>query len=508
MLTATTSSHFEPTPNRVVPLDEHYGYDGLYQVKTFRQGWLNESRTAIGGQPMQAEQFAYDPVGNWEQVLQGESFVPVISGQTRIHNQDNQIVQINGSSANLAYDKAGNMTQTPVLWYGTNAGSSSPLTLLWDAWNRLAGHSGEPRYSYDALFRRITKTAGGVTRHTYYSDRWKALEERANPGTLTLSRRWFWGARPGHRDELVFRERDINGDWTLEERLYCLMDYFSPAAIVNLSGAVLERYTFSAFGKRRVLSADYAARTNCDYDWEFGFQGQFLDLETWNGTGEQTGLYNYGYRYYVPALGRWPCRDPIGELGGVNLNSLRTNCAINVVDHLGLLDLGGVSAIMQAMMEVMSGDSIVTGPLPNCMGHACTGLDTVDVQPKPGSSMKDALADFGIECNPKRIENVNDCECPEGQTKIIYTVWHNHDGQEKKNGLTDPITWGMNLETGVGADFHFYRQAPRNDEFTAIPGRQPRPYKHDTWSEDDVNRQIRFSGKLEETYCCCQYLDQ
>ena len=136
----------------------------------------------------------------------------------------------------------------------------------------------------------------------------------------------------------MFRDRDTNGDGTLNERLYCLMDYFSPAAIVNLSGTVLERYTFSAFGKRRIMTADYGARTNSLCDWEFGFQGQFLDLETWNGSGEQTGLYNYGYRYYVPALGRWPSRDPIGELGGVNLNALTSNDALNTVDLLGLAD--------------------------------------------------------------------------------------------------------------------------------------------------------------------------
>jgi len=30
---------------------------------------------------------------------------------------------------------------------------------------------------------------------------------------------------------------------------------------------------------------------------------------------DETGLYYYGYRYYKPQLGRWPSRDPIGEVG-------------------------------------------------------------------------------------------------------------------------------------------------------------------------------------------------
>ena len=31
---------------------------------------------------------------------------------------------------------------------------------------------------------------------------------------------------------------------------------------------------------------------------------------------EYTGLYYYGYRYYDATTGRWPSRDPIGDVGG------------------------------------------------------------------------------------------------------------------------------------------------------------------------------------------------
>jgi len=316
--------------------DLAWNYDGLSQVTHAKRGALNINRTAIGGVPAQTEGFGYDETGNWLNYRMETDGVGTLE-QTRKNDRDNRMTQVNGSSAGITYDQAGNMTQGPLNDSGPHH------KLKWDAWNRLV----EVRTTadvvvmtcgYDALFRRITKTAGGVTRHSYYSDRWKALEERVDPGTgtQTLSRRWFWGARPGHRDELVFRDRDTNGDGTLDERLYCLMDYFSPAAIVNLSGTVLERYTFSAFGKRRIMTEDYAARATSLYDWEFGFQGQFLDLETWNGTGEQTGIYNYGYRYYAPALGRWPSRDPIEERGGVNLYMMVLNTPVNFVDWLGL----------------------------------------------------------------------------------------------------------------------------------------------------------------------------
>lgn len=44
----------------------------------------------------------------------------------------------------------------------------------------------------------------------------------------------------------------------------------------------------------------------------------------------------YGYRYYDPVTGRWPSRDPIGELGGFNLYGFLGNVGVNGWDRLGL----------------------------------------------------------------------------------------------------------------------------------------------------------------------------
>jgi hypothetical protein len=46
----------------------------------------------------------------------------------------------------------------------------------------------------------------------------------------------------------------------------------------------------------------------------------------------------YGYRYYDPATGRWPSRDPIEERGGINLYGFVGNSPLNRWDYLGLED--------------------------------------------------------------------------------------------------------------------------------------------------------------------------
>ena len=43
--------------------DQHFGYDGLYQVTERQRGLLNTNASAIGGIPAQQEDFSYDETG-------------------------------------------------------------------------------------------------------------------------------------------------------------------------------------------------------------------------------------------------------------------------------------------------------------------------------------------------------------------------------------------------------------------------------------------------------------
>jgi RHS repeat-associated protein len=310
--------------------DEAYAYDGLYQVVSDAVGTLNTNRTAIGGVLNEDETFTYDPVGNWLAYRKDANGSTVLD-QTRSNNQDNQLTQIDGSSQDIEYDRAGNAIK---IRPGAGGDWNKHFSLVWDAWNRLVEVKDEngvtvQKNAYDGLTRRITKESGGAVTHTYWSDRWKPVEERIGSAT-TAARSYLWGERPGHRDELVLRDRDTDGNGTLDERLYATMDYFNGTAVLNSSGAVQERYAYSAFGVRRIMAGDFSPRSTSSYAWDFGFQGQFRDAET--------GWYNYGYRFYVPLLGRWINRDPIGERGGANNYQFIKNSPVNINDLFGLTD--------------------------------------------------------------------------------------------------------------------------------------------------------------------------
>ncbi len=46
-------------------------------------------------------------------------------------------------------------------------------------------------------------------------------------------------------------------------------------------------------------------------------------------------MYYYGFRYYLPGLGRWLNRDPIGERGGYNLYGFTFNAPTIYIDPDG-----------------------------------------------------------------------------------------------------------------------------------------------------------------------------
>jgi RHS repeat-associated protein len=95
-------------------------------------------------------------------------------------------------------------------------------------------------------------------------------------------------------------------------------------AVVDSAQSVVASYRYDAFGRLMTKSG------TLDQPFQFSTKRYLADV----------GLNYYGYRFYSPSIGRWVNRDPLGEMGGINLYGFVQNNPFNLFDPWGLEDLG------------------------------------------------------------------------------------------------------------------------------------------------------------------------
>jgi RHS repeat-associated protein len=102
--------------------------------------------------------------------------------------------------------------------------------------------------------------------------------------------------------------------------------------LINSSQAIVAKYLYDAFGNT-LSAAGSLAQANL-----YRFSSKEAHLNS--------GLVYYLYRYYDPNLQRWPNRDPIQELGGINIYQFVGNSPICFIDSdgQGVLALPGFLA--------------------------------------------------------------------------------------------------------------------------------------------------------------------
>jgi RHS repeat-associated protein len=198
------------------------------------------------------------------------------------------------------------------------------------------------QYEYDGAKRRSVKkyyTAGVLseTRHLYYTEpsKWQAVEERIDM-SADADRQFAWGLR--YIDDLVVRDRDTNGGGTLDERLYPLQDsQWNVTAIATSGGTIEERYSYSAYGIRAILTPAFVLRTDSVFSWEFTYAGYRFDVET--------GCHYVRHRIYHPLLS-WIQRDPLGLTAGVNVYQYADGNPLIYSDPMGRLPPAAIIAVL------------------------------------------------------------------------------------------------------------------------------------------------------------------
>jgi RHS repeat-associated protein len=91
-------------------------------------------------------------------------------------------------------------------------------------------------------------------------------------------------------------------------------------ALMDGNENIVARYLYGPFGK---LIGKWGTMADVN-EMQFSSKPKYHDL------------YDFGFRWYSPDLGRWPNQDPIQERGGINLYRAVRNNPVNIFDPLGL----------------------------------------------------------------------------------------------------------------------------------------------------------------------------
>jgi len=298
--------------NRVIAsLSEVYTYDSLNQLASYKLGTLNGTKTDVTGSPSNSQSWDYDGVGNWDSITTNSTT------QTRTANKQNKITAVSGATT-PTYDSNGNLTT-----------DENNYRFVYDAWNKVVQIKNSSNvvivaYGRDAFHRHVTDTVGSTVTDRFFSSDWQLLETKVGSNTVTRN---VWS--PVYVDGLVLRDRDTDTNGTLDERLYGLHDAnWNTTALVNTSGTVQERYTYTPFGQVTFRDASGSTLSSSAKDWVFLHQG---------GERIAAGDYEFRNRVYSPSLGRWLSNDPLGfDAGDQNWYRAIGNNPGNGLDPSGL----------------------------------------------------------------------------------------------------------------------------------------------------------------------------
>jgi len=261
-----------------------YSYD-------FASRLTNIAHNGPGG-VIESLTYTYDAAGNRINLARANSAATNLPAAVQAaYDAANEQIQF--STATLTYDANGNLTND-----GTN-------TYTFDARNRLTAISGgvSASFSYDALGRRISKTANGGTT-SYLYDGKNIVQESGASGIANYLRSLTI-------DEPFVRQSSSN-------EFYHADALGTVLSLTGQTGAVQTSYNYEAFGKTTIGGAS----SNL-----FQYTGREND---------GTGLYYYRARYYSPTLNRFIQGDPLGQAGGLNLYEYVQGNPLNFVDPLGL----------------------------------------------------------------------------------------------------------------------------------------------------------------------------
>lgn len=231
--------------------------------------------------------------------------------------------------------------------------------------------------------------------------------------------------------------------------------YDGSGNVVGLSDAgqnSVAEYSYDAYGNTLSATGAQAALNTYRYSTKEYFGS--------------VGLYNYGYRFYSPGMGRWINRDPIGEVGGFNLYAAFANSPTNLADAYGLAtDPPGKAGRIRVVYNAFIPSSEVNAPgidpgVPRVLGIVPHG-DSRNASSTGGSYR----VMHTVVINPSTGQAVS-WEAP-GTSKVTWPLI----GDRGIKGWPDAMNTWVRGNSCDGWDITMRRNARNGYDFTGIgPG--------------------------------------
>ncbi len=340
----TPAGDIEEIHNIVTDVTYDYTYDELHRLL---------SETSDGAYP--TINYTYNVIGNIMSKTYGANSYAYTYDTTRKHAVAN--INFNGNNYAYTYDGNGNMTAGPDFTDPTQTATRA-ITYNADnlptniAWTKAATVTSA--FTYDGSGTRVKKTIQGGSTTWYIGSHYEKKDSTYTKyifaGGTRIAKVTTSGYHILHSDHLG-----------------------SSTIITESSGGVVESTEYNPFGTTRTHSG--ATLTNYKYT------DQELDPET--------GLYNYGARYYDPMIGRFISPDPIVQAPfnpqSLNRYSYCINSPLMYVDPSGYFSLGSFfkslfTGIIGGAVFVLSGGTaapvfagIMSGMAAGAAGVALNG---------------------------------------------------------------------------------------------------------------------------------------
>ena len=307
---------------------------------------------------------------------------------------------IGGYSYTDTYDNNGNLTQ-----HNYGIGDDTHL-FAYDGENRLkeatyyylAGLTDKIIFQYDGLGRLRIRTTCNVASGTtnvirYIYDGWRVIQERDNSNTPTVS--YTRGSDlsgtmegAGGIGGLLARSHGYSsGDWSTHN-FYHADGNGNVTYLVDGSQASAASYRYDPYGN--LISSNGSLASANVYRFS---SKEWVAFES-GYPYAVPGLYYYGYRFYAPALQRWLNRDPIGEVGWINLHAFAHNSPVSMVDTDGrftlVLPIGGIILI--------GGGLMICYAVPSCREAITRPWDISVTAPRVMCQSKDDYIDAEEDC--------------------------------------------------------------------------------------------------------------